>query len=115
VKATGKIVYPFLGVRYILINSEIKDEENLSVNKGALILPGDSGDPAIVVDSAADKAGLQENDIILEVNGEEISSQNSLSNLIRKYHPQDKVSLKILRQDEEIIVDVVLGEKTSEE
>jgi len=115
VKAIGKIVYPFLGVRYVLINSEIKEEQNLSVNKGALILKGDSGEPAVVADSVADKAGLQENDIILEVNNEEVSPQNSLSKIIREYQPQDKVSLKILRGDEEITINVILGEKTSEE
>ena len=40
VKKTGKISYPFLGVRYALINKELKEKNNLSVDYGALIVRG---------------------------------------------------------------------------
>ena len=59
VKTIGKIVYPFLGIRYILITPEIQEEKNLSVDYGALIVRGDSpAEPAIVPDSVAAEAGL---------------------------------------------------------
>jgi len=112
VRAQGKIVYPFLGVRYVLVNEEIQEEENLSVDYGALIVSGEQGDSAIVSGSAADKAGLKEGDIILELNGEKITEDNSLSKVIIKCSPGDKVTLKILRGEKEKIIEVTLGEKS---
>ena len=113
VKTLGKIVYPFLGVRYVLITSEIQEEKNLSVDYGALIVRGDNpGETAIVPGSAAEKAGLQENDIILEFDGEKITLQNSLAKIIQKHNPGDKVVLKILREKEEKTIEVILGEYT---
>jgi S1-C subfamily serine protease len=112
VKKTGKIVYPFLGVRYVLINDEIQKENNLPVNYGALILRGERGESAITPGSAAQKAGLREGDIILEFNGEKITTENSLAKIIMKYNPGDKVKLKILRQNQEKIFEVTLGERT---
>jgi len=115
IKTLGKIVYPFLGVRYVLINSEIKEEKDLSVDNGALIVGGSNGEPGVVPGSAADKAGLKEGDIILEFNGEKITPQNSLSKLVKKYQPGDKVTLRILRGKKEMTLEVVLGKKTSGE
>ncbi len=113
VKKLGKIVYPFLGIRYILVTEKIKEENNLSVDYGAWIVEGDEPDePSIIPDSAADKAGLKENDIILEFNNEKITSENSLAKIIVKYNPGDKVVLKILREEKEKIISVVLGERS---
>lgn len=109
VKNLGKIVYPFLGVRYILINEEVQKDNNLQVDSGALIV-GDKGQPAISPGSPAEKAGLKEKDIILEFNEEKITIDNSLAKIIIKYNPGDEVSLKILRGKEEEIINVVLGE-----
>ncbi len=119
VRSSGKIVYPFLGVRYVLINEEIKKENNLSVDYGALIVKSDKGEPAIMPDSAAEKAGLKEGDIILELNNEKITAQNTLSKMIAEYNPGDEVVLSILRpaspaggDEDEITVKVVLGERS---
>jgi serine protease Do len=112
IKSTGKIVYPFLGVRYILITEKIQKEKNLAVNYGALITKGENNEAAVSPGSAAEKAGLQENDIILEFNGGKITTDNSLGKIIQKYNPEDKISLKILRGKEEKTIEVVLGEKS---
>ena len=114
VKNTGKIVYPFLGVRYILITSEIQEKGNLKVDYGALIVKGENAnEPAVVPGSAADKAGIKEGDIILKLNGEKITSKNSLAKIIQNYSPGDKITLDILRGDKEITVQLTLGERSS--
>jgi len=113
VKSIGKIVYPFLGVRYVLITPDIQEEKNLPVNYGALLVGGDNGEPAVVPDSAASRAGLKEKDIILELNGQKVTPKNSLAKIIRNCNPGDKVTLKILRGKKEIILKVTLGEKSS--
>lgn len=112
IKKIGKIVYPFLGVRYVLINEQIQEKNNLDVNYGALIDNGLEGEEAVVKGSAAENAGLKIKDIILEINGEKITVDNPLTPLIQKYNPGDKINLKILRGGKEEVVPVTLGEKS---
>lgn len=109
---TGKIVYPFLGVRYVLITNAIQAKNNLPVDYGVWIQKGSDGEPAITSGSAAEKAGLKEGDIILELNGEKITEKNTLSKIIMKYGPGDKITLKILRDKAEKIIEAVLGERS---
>ncbi|MCP6718805.1 MAG: trypsin-like peptidase domain-containing protein [Patescibacteria group bacterium] len=108
VKTLGKIVYPFLGVRYVIINESIQKDNNLPVDYGALIV-GSQGQAAIFPDSAAEKAGLKQGDIILEFNGEKITTENSLAKIIMKYDPGDEITLKILREKEKTIKVVLEG------
>ncbi len=111
VKTLGKIVYPFLGIRYVIIDKTIQQENNLSVDYGAWIIRSREG-PAIFPDSAAERAELLEGDIILEFNEERITTENSLAKVIMKYNPGDEVSLKVLSGQEEKIIKVVLGERS---
>ena len=111
VKATGKYSFPFLGVRYVLINKAIQQKYNLPVDYGALIVSGEKGEEAVIPGSPAQKAGLREGDIILEFNGERITQENSLAKIISKYEPGDKVSLLILRERKKFSLEVVLGER----
>jgi serine protease Do len=111
VKANGKIVRPWLGVRYVLINKEIAKENQLEKDYGALVARGQKEtDFAVVPGSPADKAGLLENDIILELNGQKIDEERPLSREIAKFHPGNEINLKILRKGEEKNIKVTLGE-----
>lgn len=112
VKELGKIVYPFLGVCWSSINEGVKKELNLSVSEGAIIKAGQNCQSAISPGSAAQKAGLLENDIILEVNGDKINSENTLGKAIMKYNAGDKITLKILRNNQTKYIDAVLGERS---
>jgi len=112
IKEIGKIVYPFLGVRYILITPEVQEERNLEVDYGALVI-GEDGVLGVVEDSAAAKAGIKDGDIILKVDEEKITNDNSLSRIIQDKLPGDKAVLEILREGEKKLIEVILGEKTS--
>lgn len=105
----GSIDRPVLGVRYIPIDSTIKEKNKLSVDYGALISKGtDSTEVAVLPGSPADKAGLLENDIILEVDGVKIDSENSLPNLIQEKRFGDTVTLKVLSKGKEKTISVIL-------
>lgn len=112
VKTFGKISIPYLGVRYIPINDEIQKANNLPFNYGVIIKSGQSiSELAIIPGSPADKAGLIENDIILEIDGEKITENNPLANLIAKYNVGDEISLKIWRKGKEQTIEATLEER----
>jgi serine protease Do len=107
----GRIVRAYLGVRYIQIDPTVKQKNNLKIDYGALIVKGSSqSELAVVPGSPADKAGLVENDIILEVDGAKITSDNNLSKIISKHQPGDSLNLKILHQGEERMLTLKLEE-----
>jgi serine protease Do len=103
-----EVVYPFLGVRYVTVDSKLKEEESLKVDYGALIV-GSPQESAISPGSSAEEAGIKEGDIILEINKEKITTKNTLAKIITKYNPQDEVEIKILRDEEEIKIKAILG------
>jgi len=109
--AEGKIVRPYLGVRYVLLNEDIANKNNLDVDHGALIVRGSTeSDLAVIPGSPADKAGLEENDIILQVNDQEINTDHSLSKQLQKYKPGDTVTLQVRHDGEDKTVQAVLEE-----
>lgn len=112
IKEIGRISYPFLGVRYLIVTDEIKEKNNLSVNYGALVVRGqDQTELAVVPGSAADKAGIVENDIILEIDGKKITQDNSLAKVIQDYKVGDTVRIKLLHKGEEKEVSATLTER----
>lgn len=111
VKKSGRIIVPYLGVRYFQNNKEVAKKNNLAVDYGAIVRRDEPDTLAVVPGSPADKAGLQENDIILEINGDRVDENHSLATLLLKYNVGDKVKVKYLRADKENTVEVVLEER----
>jgi len=114
VKATGTIIYPFLGIYYTMITEEISKANDLSVDYGAWIGrdgQGQETEIAVFPDSPAQEIGLERNDIILEFDSKKMTQENSLAKVILQYSPGDKIFLKILRGDQEIFREITLSER----
>src|SRR3989338_3000495 len=112
VKKTGKISYPFLGVRYVLIDRDSQKKNNLPVDYGALVVRGETQtDLAVTPGSPADIAGIIENDIILEANGKKVTKDNSLAKIIQASSVGDELTLKILHKGEEKVIKAKLAER----
>ncbi len=111
---SGKIVQPLLGVRYVPINSSVKEQNDLPVDYGAWVISGLNNDgsdsPAVVPGSAADKAGIKERDIILSINGQRIDQDHTVAGIIKQFSPGDKLSIGILRDKNNITVTATLGQ-----
>ncbi|MDP3947950.1 MAG: trypsin-like peptidase domain-containing protein [bacterium] len=110
VKREGRIVTPYLGVRYLIVNDEVAEKEKLSVKYGVLLRGSDEG-AAVVKGSPAAKAGLRAEDVVLEINGERVDRDRDLSLLIQKYNVGDTVTLKVLRGKETLTLKATLEER----
>jgi S1-C subfamily serine protease len=108
---TGKFQQPYLGVRYVPLTADVSNEYGLNVNNGAFVAPSQdpTDDPSVVPGSPAASAGLQENDIITQVNGTSIDQNHSLTGLLDNYVPGDTITLTVLRGNNTISVKVTLG------
>jgi serine protease Do len=108
--ATGKFQRPYLGVKYVSLTADVAYEFNLSTNQGAYIAPtGDPAQPSVLPDSPAEKAGLQEKDIITEINGTKVDQTHSLTSLLSQKAVDDKVDLTVVRDGKTQHISVSLG------
>ncbi len=117
-KKHGRIIQPFLGVRYIMINKMVQESFaerfglRLPIDHGALVIPEPGiGDSSIVPNSPAAKAGIMERDIILEFGKTKVTEKNPLQELIYKHKPGDVIKIKILRGDKIGITTIKLEER----
>lgn len=95
IKTHGEIRRPYLGVRYQIINAEIAEAAGLDVTEGALIM-ADDGQPGVIPGSPADRAGLKDGFVILEVDGVKIDAAHDVRMQIMKKQVGDQVRLKVL-------------------
>lgn len=65
----------------------------------------------VTPDSAAAKAGLKVNDIVLSVQGKEIVDTESLINTIQSYKPGDVVTIRVMRRDQEVELKATLAKR----
>jgi len=115
VRKYGRIVRPWIGVRYIPVDADVQTQEKLPYPYGALVRGGTSKtEPAVEPGSPAEKAGLKAEDVILEVDGEHVGESRSLSSLISRHSPGDQVILKILRAGKEIQIPLTLEERPAD-
>jgi serine protease Do len=67
----------------------------------------------VTENSAADKAGLKENDIITEIDNEQIKSPEDLTSVVRKHKPDDKIEITYDRKGKMEKTTVTLGKRKS--
>jgi serine protease Do len=114
VQKVGRIVRPVLGVRYIQLDKKVAEEYFVpGINEGALLIGNAlNGDLAVTPNRPADEAGLQENDVIIEINGETVTKENTLSDIISKQDVGDAIKVIYLRNGKQVQTEVVLEEAT---
>jgi S1-C subfamily serine protease len=104
---TGKVERPYLGVQYVSVTPAIKEEYDLSVDKGDYIT-SERGS-SVQSGGPAEKAGVKDKDVIIAVNGYRVGEVASVSTLISEYEPGQKVELTVLRDGRELKLTATLG------
>ena len=110
-KNSGKIIRPYVGIRYIPITKEIASVNKLPIDYGILLQSTSrTAGNAVISGSPAAKSGLREGDIIAAVNDEKIDDDTPLSSILQKYKPGDNIELTLYREGKESKVKLTLGE-----
>lgn len=95
-----------LGVQFAILTPELAEERGLDVEEGALI-------ERVYEDTPAAEAGLQEGDIITAVDGDPVDQRRTLSERLAAYDEGEVVTLTVIRDGEELSLDVTLGPRNS--
>ena len=104
VLSSGKLQQPYLGVRYVSLTPDLANQYNLSVTKGAYIVPATDGQPSIISGSPAEKSGLKEKDVIVKVGSLTIDDKTGLTSALSQFKVGDKVALTINRNGKTIVL-----------
>ena len=102
-EATGKFSRPYLGVRYQMLDKRTAILN--TVPQGAYLVE-------VVPGSPAERVGLQENDIVTEINGTKLTEKEGLAELISKSAVGDEITLKVYRDGETTELKVKLEESS---
>lgn len=112
VRANGKISMPLLGVRYAMIDEVVQKKNSLPYAYGAIVVRGAQvAELAVVPGSPADRAGIVENDIVLEMDGVRLDTDHPLGNILAEHRAGDTVTLRVWSKGEERMIDVTLAER----
>jgi S1-C subfamily serine protease len=101
----GKAAHPFIGVQVAQLTPDLAQQLGVKASQGAVVLSVDSGSPA-------DKAGIQEGDVITAVDSTQVAAVEDFAGALRSHQPGDVVTLKIVRGRTTKTVKVTLAEQT---
>jgi serine protease Do len=103
----GHVVRSYLGVSVQAVTPEIAKAMNLNGPEGALVSQVSPNSPAA-------KAGLQEGDVILSINGNPVDEFNQLRMTVSMMVPGDTANLKVFRNGQTLNIPVHVAEMPGE-
>ncbi len=106
-KASGKVVRGYLGVQIDNLEPGMGEFFGAKNDKGAVVT-------RVFEDSAAAKAGVKADDIVVELEGEPIATANELMNRIAMHKPGSKVEVVVLREGKRKTVSITLDKRPQE-
>ncbi|UAB79630.1 Do family serine endopeptidase [Erythrobacter sp. SCSIO 43205] len=107
-KAGQEIERGYLGVNLQPMSDDLADSLGLTRNRGEIV-------QIVTDDSPAEKAGMKAGDIIVEVNGNEVSSDQTVSFLVANISPGETVPVTVIREGRRVTLNTTLARRPSEE
>ena len=104
---SGKVVRGYLGVSIQDVTPALADEFKLKAHEGALVSEVVPGGPAA-------KAGLQDGDVIKELDGKAVTDARHLKLTVATIAPGASVPAEVLRDGKTIKIDLKVGERPGE-
>ncbi|CAG4915734.1 Do family serine endopeptidase [Paraburkholderia gardini] len=101
---TGSVTRGWIGVEPQDVTPEIAESFGLQQDSGAIVAGVLQGGPA-------DKAGIKPGDILVSVNGENITDTTRLLNVIAQIKPGTNAKVHVVRKNKELDVDVMIGKR----
>lgn len=98
---TGKM--PWLGISHLDLPPEEAARLDVPENRGSLVVATARRGPA-------DRAGIEEGDVIVEIAGEVVESADELNHIIRSHSVGERVSVTVIREGARRELEVELGE-----
>jgi serine protease Do len=105
--AGGKVSRGYLGATIQNLTPEIADSMGIHGQKGAVVAELAQGGPA-------QKAGVQQFDVIVELNGHKVGGNTELTRLVGQTHTGDTMHLRVLRGGKMVDIDVKSGLRPTE-
>lgn len=101
----GKVIRPWLGILYrgVEIDKDLQQQYDLPVDYGIVV-------DDVVANGPAGLAGIQAQDIIVEVEGEKVKTFQDLQDLVGKHKVGDTIKVKVVRNRQFKEFTVKLGE-----
>jgi serine protease DegQ len=99
---TGSVTRGWIGVEVQDISPELAESFNLPTTNGTLIAGVQPGGPA-------ERAGIRRGDILMAVESQVVTDSTRMLNLIAALKPGEQATLKILRDDEQALVQIKVG------
>jgi len=106
----GKVIHTgraALGVSVESVDPYLASLNNLSVNHGAVIAALQPGGPA-------QQAGLQVGDVIVRINNTPVTDTSTLSDALTQYSVGDTVAVHVYRGNQQLTINVKLGELSAQ-
>jgi serine protease DegQ len=100
----GQVIRGWIGIEPQDITPDLAENFGLAQKSGVIIA-------GVVRNGPADLAGARPGDILLSVEKQPATDTVATINLITKFPPGTKAKLRVLRRNEEITLDVVVGKR----
>jgi S1-C subfamily serine protease len=107
----GRIKRPLLGLRYVVVDENMKDKLKLKFGYGVMVMGHGPKREGVMPETPAAKAGLKEKDHIIECNGEKLTEEKTLQDFLENMNVGDVMNLKFVRKGKEMEAEVTLAER----
>ena len=101
--ASGRVVHPLLGIRYVPLNAAIARQLGVPAQDGVVVGQVQPGSPAAA-------AGLQPRDVITQIDGQALKGDSALAEAVNAHKPGDNINLTVLRGSQQLSLTVTLGQ-----